>query len=190
MTTNSTRREQIVRSLRDKEDRDIFVSEEIDTGLPFQIRALRKDRGWSQRELAERVGITQEGISRLESLSYGRYTLTTLKRLASAFDVALVVRFEPFSRLIEWTANLSPEDLAVPDYEHDPGLRSRADRREPTQTMNLMPPMRQMSFDEMPYKVRYLLPRLDTPKVPAITDPTPTSGRTTFYKPVATRKEA
>ncbi len=133
MTTTSARREQIAASLQDKECRDLFVAEEIDTGLPFQIRALRKDRGWSQRELAERVGMTQEGVSRLENLNYGRFTLATLKRLASVFDVALVVRFEPFSRLVDWTANLSPEDLAVPDYEHDPGLR-RAAFIETTQT--------------------------------------------------------
>lgn len=122
MTTTLARREQIAASLRDKEYRELFVEEEIDTGLPLQIRALRKARGWSQRELAKQVGMTQEGVSRLESLDYGRYTLATLKRLAAAFDVALVVRFEPFSRLVDWAANLSPEDLAVPDFEHDPGL--------------------------------------------------------------------
>lgn len=133
MTTTSARREQIAASLQDKEYRDLFVAEEIDTGLPFQIRALRKDRGWSQRELAERVGMTQEGVSRLENLNYGRFTIATLKRLASVFDVALVVRFEPFSRLVDWTASLSPEDLAVPDYERDPGLR-RAAFIETTQT--------------------------------------------------------
>lgn len=118
----SVRREQIVSSLQDKEYRDLFVAEEIDTGLPLQIRVLRTDRGWSQRELAERVGMTQEGICRLENLDYGRYTLTTLKRLASAFDVALVIRFEPFSRLVDWAVNLAPEDMRVPDFEHDSGV--------------------------------------------------------------------
>jgi transcriptional regulator with XRE-family HTH domain len=108
--------------LRDKEYRDLFVAEEIATGLPFQIRAMRQARGWSQQELAERLGMTQEGVSRLESLNYGRYTLATLQRLASAFDVALTVRFVPFSELVDWAADLSPADLAVPDYEHDPGL--------------------------------------------------------------------
>lgn len=122
MTTTSARRDQIISSLQDKEYRDLFVSEEIDTGLPLQIRELRSDREWSQRELAGRTGMTQEGVSRLERLDYGKYTLTTLKRLAAAFDVALVVRFEPYSRLVDWVSNLSPEDMAVPDFEHDAGL--------------------------------------------------------------------
>src|SRR5688500_17698094 len=112
----SVRREQIAASVKDKEYRDLFVAEEIATGLPFQLRAMRQARGWSQQELAERAGMTQEGISRLESLTYGKFTLTTLKRLASAFDVALVVRFEPFGRLVDWAASMSPEDLAVPDF--------------------------------------------------------------------------
>lgn len=118
----SVRFRQIAASLRDKEYRDLVVAEEIDTGLPFQIRALRQAYGWSQKELATRLGITQEGVSRLESLSYGKYTLSTLKRLASAFDVALAVKFVPFSQLAAWMANMSPEDLAVPDYAHDTGL--------------------------------------------------------------------
>ena len=106
MTTTSTRREQIVASLQDKEYRDLFVSEEIDTGIPVQIRAMRKARSWSQRDVADRLGMTQEGVSRLENLDYGRYSLATLKRLASAFDVGLVVRFEPFSRLVDAAVNL------------------------------------------------------------------------------------
>lgn len=134
MNTTSARREQIVASLQDKEYRDLCASEEVDTGLPFQIRAMRKARGWSQRELGERMGMTQEGVSRLESLDYGRYTLATLKKLASAFDVALVVRFEPFSQLVDSVVNLSPEDLAVPDFEHDPGLAPDVVRLERART--------------------------------------------------------
>jgi transcriptional regulator with XRE-family HTH domain len=122
VTTTSARREQIAASLQDKEYRDLFVAEEIDAGLPFQIRAMRQARGWSQQELADRLEMTQEGVSRLESLNYGRFTLSTLKRLASAFDVALTVRFVPFSELVDWAADLSPAALAVPDFDHDPGL--------------------------------------------------------------------
>lgn len=34
---------------------------------PNQIRAMRKDRGWSQADLARRCGLTQGAIHRLES---------------------------------------------------------------------------------------------------------------------------
>lgn len=125
MTTTSARRRQIVSSLRDKEYRDALVAEYINTGLPFQIRAMREDRGWTQKELGNRVGMAQETISLLENPNYGRFTLTTLKRLASAFDVALLIRFMPFSRLVDSVVGLSAEELAVPSFANDPGLEAR-----------------------------------------------------------------
>src|SRR5215204_4920633 len=100
VNTTSARRQQIAASLQDKEYRDAFVAEHIDSGLAFQIRATRESRGWSQQELAQRAGMAQETISRLENPDYGKYTLTTLKRLAATFDMALVVRFAPFSELL------------------------------------------------------------------------------------------
>ncbi len=163
MTTTSARRDQIVSSLRDKEYRDLFVEEEIDTGLSFQIRALRQSRGWSQEELAERVNMAQETVSRLENLSYGKYTLSTLKRLASAYDVALVVRFAPFSQLVDWVANLSPEDLAVPDFEHDRGLLLAPSKAETRHTAGATPPtMRRYAFTRRTANIR----RDDTPASP------------------------
>lgn len=119
---NSTRRKQIVSSLKDKEYRDLFVSNEISVGLPFQIRALREKRNWTQGELADKTGKAQGVISQLEDPSYGRFTLATLKRLASAFDVALIVRFVPFSELVERAVNLDSTDLAVPSFYEDENL--------------------------------------------------------------------
>jgi transcriptional regulator with XRE-family HTH domain len=124
VSTNLTRRQQIAESLRDKEYRDLFVTEHIDTGVPFQIRAMRRDRGWSQKELAQRVGMTQEGVSRLENPDYGKLTITTLKRLASALDVGL---------------DLSPKDLIVPDFAHDLGLQPNTDSLPSAQTADWMP---------------------------------------------------
>jgi transcriptional regulator with XRE-family HTH domain len=116
------KRSQIARSLRDKEYRDAFVQEHIETGVPFQIREMRRSRGWTQRELGERIEMKQETISKFESMNYGSFTLRTLKRLASAFDVALIVRFAPYSELVDFAADLSPEDLAVPSYADDQRL--------------------------------------------------------------------
>ena len=121
-------REQIKASLSDKEYRDAFVADTIDTGLALQIRAMREARQWSQTDLARKAGMAQERISVLEDPDYGKHTLSTLKRLASAFDVALVVRFVPFSHLVEMVTTLSPDALAVPDFEHDPD--SAADNYE------------------------------------------------------------
>ena len=66
--------------------------------------------------------IYDETISQLEDPDYGGYSLRTLQRLASAFDVHLSVRFEPFSRLVEYITNLEQSDLAVPGFDDDQGL--------------------------------------------------------------------
>src|ERR1035438_9197238 len=73
-------------------DRARFVASHVDKGIAYQIRALRDRQELSQEELASLVGMNQNAIARLESPERGRPTITTLKRLAEAFDVALVVR--------------------------------------------------------------------------------------------------
>ena len=51
-----------------------------------KIKKLRKDRGWSQAELAEKLGVHLTHISRLET---GRYapSLELMKKLAELFEV-------------------------------------------------------------------------------------------------------
>jgi transcriptional regulator with XRE-family HTH domain len=87
---------------------------------------MRDQRGWSQQQLAKEVGMNQNAISRLENPSYGKATITTLKRLAAIFDVAVVVRFVPFSQLVDWVSGttfedkgLSSESLAVPNFSQE-----------------------------------------------------------------------
>lgn len=121
--TNLTREQQLFSRLsRSKEHRELFVESEIDVGVPLQIRAMREHRGWTQKELADRSGKRQSVISQLEDTGYGKLTLTTLKTLASAFDVGLMVRFVAFSDLVRKAANLADDDLAVPDFENDSGF--------------------------------------------------------------------
>jgi transcriptional regulator with XRE-family HTH domain len=115
-------RQTLIANLRNKAYRDEFVAAQIDMGIPFQIRAMRERHEMSQQALAELTGMAQARISLLERPGYGRLSLSTLKRLASAFDVALVVRFIPFSQIVDWTVNLSPESLTPPSFDRDPGL--------------------------------------------------------------------
>ena len=108
---------------RSREARAQFVSSQIDKGVAYQIRALRDRQDLSQERLSEIVGMNQNAISRLESSGYGRPTISTLKRLAAAFDVGLIVRFVPFSHLVNWVSGtpfvekgLSTENMAVPSF--------------------------------------------------------------------------
>ena len=56
--------------------------------LAMEIRALRKARGLSQRELAERVGTTQSAIARLEGGNISP-SLPTLDKIAEALEAEL-----------------------------------------------------------------------------------------------------
>ena len=104
---------------KSKEHRAAFVASQINIGLPFQIRSLRKQREWEQKRLADEAGMLQPRISAIESPGYGNLTLETLKRLAAAFDVALIVRFAPFSELIRWSDRFSPDDFKVLGFENE-----------------------------------------------------------------------
>ncbi|MFC5862509.1 helix-turn-helix domain-containing protein [Acidicapsa dinghuensis] len=64
-----------------------------DSALYRELRERRKRLGWTQAELARRVGTTQTGIARLER---GQIMprLRTLHKLAEVMGVKLVVRLE------------------------------------------------------------------------------------------------
>lgn len=113
------RKEKLINKLKDKEYRDAFVSALITNSIPFQIKALREQKTWSQKELGDLANMAQESISRLEDPNYGKLNLNTLKRLAAAFDVGLMVRFVPFSDLVEWDINLSNESLKVASFTEE-----------------------------------------------------------------------
>lgn len=119
--------DQLWKSLEDEEYRRAFIAD--DTGLAFQIKLIRDKKGWTQAELGERAGgKRQETISQWESPNYGRYSLSTLKELAVAFDIGLMVRFAPFSELVEWNASLTPERLAPPSFTEENQTRQMPDR--------------------------------------------------------------
>lgn len=60
-----------------------------------QIYDLRTQRGLSQKEFAQLVGMKQSVISRLESTDYRSYNLNTLERIAQALDHELHLHFVP-----------------------------------------------------------------------------------------------
>ncbi len=124
MSMISNRAQQIAISIEDKAYTDAFVDAEITTTVPFQLREMRKQRGWKQQDVADLIDGNQKTISDFENPNYARYTLTSLKKLASAFDVALIVRFAPYSELIDWASTLKHERLAVPARKDDARLKA------------------------------------------------------------------
>jgi transcriptional regulator with XRE-family HTH domain len=113
----------IARLRRGKQARARMVESNLSEGIAFQIRATRDAQGLSQQDLADLTGMGQNNISRLESPDYGKHSVTSLKRIADALDVALVVRFVPFTQYVDWLSGtpftdegLSAESLTVPSF--------------------------------------------------------------------------
>ena len=114
-----TSRLKLLAKLRNKEYRDAYVEEKVTTSLPFQIRALREQREWSQAELGNQAEMRQNAVSRLEDAESGTPSISTLLRLARAFDVALLVKFVPFTKLLSEFSDVSSEALAVSTFDHE-----------------------------------------------------------------------
>ena len=106
-------------SLKNTKAREAYVEAELVNGLAHQIRIIRQQRGWSQKELAKRVGTTQTTISRLEDPSYGKYSIRTLLALGKVFDVALFVRYMQFSQFMPATWDTRPEHFKAIAFEDE-----------------------------------------------------------------------
>lgn len=93
-----------------------------DMNMPQRIRSARKAKGWSQAELAKRVGMDQAHVSRLENGEVGA-SIETLSRIARELDVTA-------SQLIgDDTPDFGPEHpatLILKDDSAPDGLRAFA----------------------------------------------------------------
>lgn len=105
--------------LRNKAYRDGYTEAQLSIEIPFQIRALRKAHGWTQAQLAERCGIPQARISHIEQPGRDPLSLRTLYRLASAFDVGLLVQFVSFGELVHREVSFNPETFRVTSFDDD-----------------------------------------------------------------------
>jgi HTH-type transcriptional regulator / antitoxin HipB len=65
--------------------------------LAEAVRLRREELGWSQRQLAERAGMSQPGVARFEA-GGTTPTLPLLERLADALGLTLNVSFGPQQR--------------------------------------------------------------------------------------------
>jgi len=85
---------------KNREFREAFVQQNVFSSIAHQIQINRLERNWSQKDLAERLGTSQSAISRYEDSSYGKYSLDTLFRIASAFDIGIQIRFVSWTKVV------------------------------------------------------------------------------------------
>ena len=83
--------------MRDAEFRKEYQALEPQYKLASTIIKLRLSKGWSQEELARRMGTKQSAIARLES-GTSLPSLSTAKRVAEALNAELDVVIRPKAR--------------------------------------------------------------------------------------------
>jgi ribosome-binding protein aMBF1 (putative translation factor) len=79
--------------LADPEVQQAYSDLEPRFAVVRQLIELREKHGWSQRDLAERAGMKQPQLARLET-GQVEPKLDTLQRLAKAMGSRLTIRFE------------------------------------------------------------------------------------------------
>jgi transcriptional regulator with XRE-family HTH domain len=113
----ATLSDRLFEKLRSKSYREAYVAEHVRTGIAYQIRALRTQRGWSQKKLAEEMGKPQSVVSRLEDPDYGKVSVQTILDGAAAFDVALLVQYVSFPEFLRRSRDVSPEALRADSFD-------------------------------------------------------------------------
>lgn len=97
--------EAFVRGLSDKEERDIFVADQVRARIAQLVRSLREheERRWTQKELGEKANKRQNVISRLENPDEAPPSVQTLLEIAAAFDLPLWIDFPEWE---EWLCRI------------------------------------------------------------------------------------
>jgi len=66
--------------------------------VAMQLAALRRESGLTQKELAKRVGTSQQQISRLESPSYEGHSLSMVRRVVEVLGATVRVQIQRKTR--------------------------------------------------------------------------------------------
>ena len=79
---------------RDPEYAQVYAEEAAKSDLWLQLVEARQAAGLTQKQVAERLGVSQAQVARIEKRGYDAYTLTTLRRYVEALggDYRLEVR--------------------------------------------------------------------------------------------------
>ena len=99
--------------------RAAYIQAKVGTLVPSQIRALRlKSKMGRQADLAKAAHMHQSRISMFETPG-ANPTLSTLSVIAAALNVGLVVKFVPFSEMLNWENGFSQDSFSVTGLDED-----------------------------------------------------------------------
>ncbi len=86
--------------LADPDTRILYDEEVAKKALWLQLVEARQEAGFTQAQMAERLGVTQSQVARIEKKGYEAYTLTTPRRYVQALgqDFRLEITITPIPR--------------------------------------------------------------------------------------------
>jgi transcriptional regulator with XRE-family HTH domain len=110
----------IKNSFKSEEYRHAYVDEFLDLSIATQIKVLREQRDWGQKDIADKVGMKQPRISVMENVNYSSWSINTLRKLAMAFDLTLRVSFESFGSRVKEIEQFNRKALERFSFKDDP----------------------------------------------------------------------
>ena len=79
------------RLMKDPDYRKEYQKTQPFEELALKIVRYRCEAGLTQTQLARKIGTSQSTIARIESLEYGRMTMTTLNKIVEALNLELKI---------------------------------------------------------------------------------------------------
>ena len=80
-------------NLKDKEFRRLYEIERAKVALAQKIAEMREDKHLNQKELAARLGVTQQFVSQIETGEGRNLTLATIMRIAGSLGHKVRITF-------------------------------------------------------------------------------------------------
>lgn len=115
-------------AFKDKDYRHGYADEFLNSTIATQIKVLREQHGWSQKELAKRAQMRQPRISVMENVNYSSWSINILRKLAEAFDLTLCVSFETFGKRLADIERFNRANLERFSFDNDPVFIVREER--------------------------------------------------------------
>ncbi len=110
----------LLKKFADFSYRHAYAEDYLDSAIATQIKVLREQREMTQAALAEKLKMTQSQVARMESVNNSGWQIRTLKRVAKALDLMLVVKFESFGNVLPDIETFGREALKRPSFNDDP----------------------------------------------------------------------
>ena len=132
---SQARRQTLREKLQEPAYRAQYATTALFDNVALQVRALRRQRGLSQEDLAALAGTKQPKISNIETPKEGdkapNWELASLDRVAQALGTRVRVSFETYGSLIDESDSITSESLRRPEPENDPLLFTRPEMPKP-----------------------------------------------------------